>query len=334
MTRPGEHAAAGPSSGAAPAGAGSGAGGERSLKRRVLWALPYVGLILGLLVIGFFPATEAWDAWQRARQAEEVDSAVEAVDDATIEELFAQAKAYNEELVGLTPDIPLDEIWPYERQLSLTGADDAFGYVVIPEIALTMPVYHGTSDAVLSAGAGHLESSSLPVGGDSTHAVITAHSGMSGMRAFDNLDELEEGDVFGVKVLGRLCCYEVTSTEVVLPDETDSLATEMGEDLCTLVTCTPYGVNDHRLLVHGERCAVPDGFDASPSSPWESALASDRMWPFLVALAIVAVLLAALTAWRVHRHRERVRAGAAAGEAAPAGDAGARGRGDGGGAGG
>ena len=285
---------------------------QRSLGDRISRAIPYIGLVIGLLIIGYYPASEAWDAWQRSQEAEEVDSAVASADDEAIAELFAQAEAYNDQLAGLTPDIDPDDIWPYEDQLSLTGHDTAFGYVIIPEISLTMPIYHGTDDAALSAGAGHLETSSLPIGGESTHAVITAHSGMSGMRAFDDIDQLEVGDVFGVKVLGELCCYEVTSIEVVWPDEVDSLEIQAGEDLCTLVTCTPYGVNDHRLLVHGQRCEVPDWFDDSTSSPLASVVASDRMLPFLIAFAVVAAVLVLLAAWQAQRRRKARKAEEAA----------------------
>ena len=282
---------------------------QRTLGERIRYALPYIGLVVGLLIIAYFPIAEGINAWQRTQEADETDTAVSQADAELIEELLAQAEAYNAVLAGLTPDIPEDEILPYEEQLSLNGTDAAFGYVIIPEIDLTMPLYHGSSDAVLSAGAGHLETSSLPIGGDSTHAVITAHTGMVGMRAFDDINELEEGDVFGIKVLGQLVCYEVTGTEVVDPDETESLAIQADEDLCTLVTCTPYGVNSQRLLVHGERCEVPDWFVDEPSSPLASVMASGRMLPFIVAAAAVAALLVGLALWRRHKSKQVVEVG-------------------------
>ena len=126
-------------------------------------------------------------------------------------------------------------------------------YIEIPKINLKMLVYHGTSDEVLAVGAGHLEGTSLPVGGPTTHCVITAHSGMKTMKAFDELRLLEVGDCFTVTTLGTSYEYEVESIETVLPYETESLGIVEGEDRVTLVTCTPYGINDHRLLVHGVR---------------------------------------------------------------------------------
>ena len=275
-------------------------------KDRVLRAVPYAGLVVGLVVIAYFPASEAWDAYRRSQIAIQIDQAVESADSETIAELLAQAVAYNQQLAGEETDIAAEDIWDYEDQLSLTGHDTAFAYLIIPSISLTMPIYHGTTDAVLSAGAGHLETSSLPVGGESTHTVITAHSGLSGMRAFDDIDQLEVGDVFGIKVLGTLICYEVTSIEVVLPDEVDSLAIVEGEDLCTLVTCTPYGVNSHRLLVHATRCEVPDDFEGTATSAIESVVASQRTWPFLVAAVVVVAVLVGLAVWQAHARRARV----------------------------
>ena len=292
--------------------------------KRLKKILPYLGIVLGLAILAYYPVTEALDANQRAKVASGIDTSASEADDADVEYLLEQAEAYNLYLAGLTADIPEDEVLPYEEQLSLTGSNASFGYVIIPTISLTIPVYHGTSDAVLSAGAGHLETSSLPVGGESTHSVITAHSGLSGSRMFDDIDQLEIGDVFGVKVLGQLCCYEVTSIETVLPEEVDSLGIQMGEDLCTLVTCTPYGVNTHRLLVHGTRCAVPDGFDSDPTSAVESVASSTRMLPFLIAVAVLLVLLVALAVWQWRRKRS---GGSGGGSAGGAGGSGADGSG-------
>lgn len=269
--------------------------------------LPVVGLIVGLLVIAYYPATEAIDSLRRAQIASQIDAVAQTADTSTLDEMFAQAEAYNRNLVGLTASIAASSIWPYSQQLSIDGHDTAFGYVIIPKISLTMPVYHGTSDAALSAGAGHLETSSLPVGGESTHTVITAHSGMSGMRAFDDIRQLEVGDVFGIKVYGRLVCYRVSSIETVLPEETESLAIQAGEDLATLVTCTPYGVNDHRLLVHAERCEVPDGFEEN-ISPVASVVGSSRMVPFIVAFAVVAAVAVVLAIRMAGARRRKAKA--------------------------
>lgn len=276
--------------------------GEKNASRRqgVARILPYLGIVLGLLIIGFYPASEAVDAWRRSQVAVHLDGAASVMDTSQKDELLAQARAYNERLAGGEPRIPADQILPYEQQLSVDGADTAFAYLVIPTIDLTMPIYHGTDEAALSAGVGHLEQTGLPVGGESTHAALSAHSGMSGMRAFDEIDQLREGDVFGVKVLGDLYCYRVFSTEVVLPEEVSSLEIQQGRDLCTLITCTPYGVNDHRLLVHAERCEVPEGFGEGAATV-AAVVTNKRVWPLLLALA--AVLVVAIVMFIVRRRR-------------------------------
>ena len=166
-----------------------------------------------------------------------------------LEEQLKQAEAYNAWISGKEKP---EDLKPYGEQLSFDGGG-IMGYLVIPSLDLKMLVYHGTDDATLAAGVGHLEGTSLPVGGKSSHCVLTAHSGMRSKRAFDDIHELKKGDLCAACIYGKEYVYEVESTEVVLPHETESLEIVDGEDRMTLVTCTPYGINDHRLLVHGVR---------------------------------------------------------------------------------
>ena len=266
---------------------------DSKVSSRLMRLLPYLGVVLGLAIIAFYPASEAIDAWRRGQIAVQLDQAAASMDTSRKDELLVQAHAYNQRLAGEQPDIADQNIWPYKQQLSEDGADTAFAYIVIPDIDLTMPVYHGTDNAALSAGVGHLEQTSLPVGGESTHAALSAHSGMSGMRAFDEIDQLEPGDVFGIRVLGDLYCYRVMGSETVLPEEEGLLEIETGRDLCTLITCTPYGINDHRLLVHGERCAAPDGFGDTAVTPAD-IVTNRRVWPLLLAIAAIAVVAISL----------------------------------------
>lgn len=276
--------------------------GRRPLRRRVLSALPFVGILCGLAVLLAYPAQEALDAYRRGQVASTIDTTAASVPDERKEELLRQAHAYNARLAGDDAGVDATEIWPYDEQLSYTaGVDDAFAYVRIPKLALTMPVYHGTSDAALSAGVGHVESTSLPVGGDDTHAVLSAHSGMSGMRAFDDIEKLSPGDVFGVHVLGDWYCYRVESSETVLPDEVDRFDIQPGRDMVTLVTCVPYGVNDHRYLVHAVRCPMPDGFLTESADP--VAVATSPLMLPVVGVAGAAVLLTAALAIRRVRGR-------------------------------
>lgn len=165
--------------------------------------------------------------------------------------LVEQARMYNMRLAGQNPD---GSIVPYDQQLNRAGAP-AIATVGFPRFEVCVPVGHGTSDETLSLEAGHLEGTSLPVGGESTHCVICGHSGMFGRQLFDCLHRMGEGDVFEVDSAAGRLAYRVISVEALTPDEADTrLAVEPGCDLMTLVTCTPYGVNDHRLLVKGERC--------------------------------------------------------------------------------
>lgn len=149
---------------------------------------------------------------------------------------------------------PSDE--EYSRVLNLAG-DGVMGQLIIPSIGVDLPIYHGVSDDQLLRGVGHLPTTSLPIGGPSTHCVLAGHTGLPSAKILGDIDQLREGDWFIIRVLGEDHAYRVTSTEVVLPTETQSLVTQDGKDLVTLVTCTPYGVNTHRLLVHAERCEVP-----------------------------------------------------------------------------
>ena len=242
---------------------------------------------------------------------------VEVVEQTSVEDLsaeLAEAQAYNEALFesGVVVTDPFDasavnaDVGSYDSLLNLVG-DGVMGQLYIPSINVSLPIYHGTSDDVLRQGVGHLEGSSLPVGGASTHAVLTGHTGLPTARIFDALDELEVGDYFIVEVLGEDLAYEVYDIEVVLPDEMDSLRIQEGEDLVTLVTCTPYGVNTHRLLVHAERCDVPQEWldaQAEEDSPLAAA-ASALDVPLRLLLAGIAALvaLAVLIAIVVHAVR-------------------------------
>lgn len=174
------------------------------------------------------------------------------------EQMLEDARAYNQEMLG-----NIDLIDPFsqenteidERYQSLLNPDGTgmMGYIRIPKINIELPIYHGTSEAVLQAGVGHFWGTSLPVGGESTHTVLTGHRGLPTKTLFTNIDKLEEGDIFYIKVLDETLAYQIDQILTVLPEETDALAIESGKDYATLVTCTPYAINTHRLLVRGYR---------------------------------------------------------------------------------
>ena len=174
------------------------------------------------------------------------------------EQMLEDARAYNQEMLG-----NIDLIDPFsqenteidERYQNLLNPDGTgmMGYIRIPKINVEIPIYHGTSESVLQAGVGHFWGTSLPVGGESTHTVLTGHRGLPTKTLFTNMDKLEIGDIFYIKVLDETLAYEVDQILTVLPSDTDALAIEPGKDYATLVTCTPYAINTHRLLVRGHR---------------------------------------------------------------------------------
>lgn len=271
--------------------------------KKIKKILPYLGILFSIGVLFYYPGTEMFDAWKRQQIAQNLDVQSSGISSDRKDMLLAQARAYNQLLAGETPDIKSDDILPYNDQLNYYNTSDSFGYILIPKINLTLPVYHGLSEEVLQVGSGHSDVSSLPIGGDSAHSVLSAHSGMLNMRAFDDIRELTEGDVFGIKIFGDFYCYKVYATEVVDPDKLDSLEIQKGEDLCTLITCTPYGINNKRLLVHAERCDVPDGFGQTIPGALDS-LSSPRSIPALFAILTSSAI--AVIYIKKGRERERV----------------------------
>lgn len=174
------------------------------------------------------------------------------------EQMLEDARAYNQEMLGnidLIDSFSQENTEIDERYQSLLNPDGTgmMGYIRIPKINIELPIYHGTSEAVLQAGVGHFWGTSLPVGGESTHTVLTGHRGLPIKTLFTNIDKLEEGDIFYIKVLDETLAYQIDQILTVLPEETDALAIESGKDYATLVTCTPYAINTHRLLVRGYR---------------------------------------------------------------------------------
>jgi len=182
--------------------------------------------------------------------------AVAELDDTSYEQLWADAQRYNQTLLNKENRYMLtDEEWEeYEALLDVSG-NGIIGYIEIPSIDCALPIYHGTDEAVLQIAIGHIAGTSLPVGGENTHCVLSGHRGLPSAKLFTNLDQLAEGDTFMLRVLDEILTYEVDQIRIVLPDELDELEIVEGEDYCTLVTCTPYGINTHRLLVRGHRIA-------------------------------------------------------------------------------
>lgn len=197
-------------------------------------------------------------SWFNARQHRSVVSAYQGrsqdVDSSRSQQMLEAAREYNARLYARSStlmELTDEQRAEYDAMLRLPDTD-VMGYLDIPKINVSLPIYHGTDDAVLQAGVGHLDASSLPVGGENTHTVLTTHSGIPDSRLFTDLDQMEEGDTFTITVLSQTVTYTVDGTAVMLPEDV-LLTIEEGGDTCTLITCTPLGVNSHRLLVHAHR---------------------------------------------------------------------------------
>ena len=210
--------------------------------------------ILGLSLLLYPTVSDYWNSRHQTRAIATYAEKVTNLDTDTYDQVWQDARTYNESLLTRSNTYLLSEEQKaeYQRLLDVSGLG-IMGYVEIPEIDVSLPIYHGTEESVLQIAVGHLEWSSLPVGGESTHCILSGHRGLPSAKLFTNLDKLQVGDEFLLQVLDETLTYEVDQILIVEPHETDALRITEGEDYCTLVTCTPYGINTHRLLVRGHR---------------------------------------------------------------------------------
>ena len=254
--------------------------------------------LVGLSVMLYPSVSDAVNRKHQSRAVAGYAEKVEQLSDADYQTYFDAADAYNRQL-NTTPNAfyKPDLVSGYAQTLDISGTG-IMGYITIPKISVELPIYHGTDEGVLQVAAGHLEGSSLPVGGAGTHAVISAHRGLPSAKLFTNLDELEVGDRFTITVLNRVLTYEVDQISIVLPTEIDQLLPTEGMDYVTLMTCTPYGINTHRLLVRGKRVETTE-------SQKHIRVAADafRIEPIIVATILaIPMLLAALVGVLVAPH--------------------------------
>lgn len=211
-------------------------------------------LLVGLSLLLYPSVSDYWNSFHSSRAISAYAEDVANLDEAQYEEMWSAARAYNRALAERSTNFALSDAQKeeYEKLLDISGVG-IMGYLEIPELNMSLPIYYGTEESVLQIAAGHLEWSSLPVGGESSHCVISGHRGLPSAKLFTDLDKLQEGDVFVLRVLDEVLTYEVDQIRVVEPSQVSDLEIVEGSDLCTLVTCTPYGINTHRLLVRGHR---------------------------------------------------------------------------------
>lgn len=232
------------------------------MKKDTLWRLArLLVILLGIGILVYPSLSEYLSELNSSRATASYDDSVLQMEQERLDQLLAQAQEYNRQLAGVSMGkAPLSDddgnpITPesYWDLLNVDSSTGIMGYIEIPKLNTTIPIYHGTDEAVLQVGVGHLQNTSLPVGGESTHAALSGHRGLPTRSLFTDLDKMEIGDRFYIKILNETLCYTVDQILTVLPSEMEALAIEPGQDYVTLITCTPYGINSHRLLVRGVR---------------------------------------------------------------------------------
>ena len=274
------------------------------MKKHLSTLLLVAVFLLGVCIMLYPTVSDYWNSLHQTRAIGAYEDALAGMTRRDYDAAFQQAEDYNQALAAL--DAPMSEYqslsdagMDYEEILNINGVG-IMGYIDINAIGVELPIYHGTSPDVLNVAVGHLEGSSLPIGGEGSHCVLSAHRGLPSARLFTDLDQLQEGDTFTITVLDRLLTYEIDQILIVEPEQVDALAITPGEDYCTLVTCTPYGINTHRLLVRGRRVE-----NAREKAHVYVPADMVQIDPMVVTPAVAAPMLAILLVFLLVRYRKR-----------------------------
>lgn len=250
-------------------------------------------LLVGIGIMAYPSVSDYYNTWIQRRAISSYEEKVVSMDVDQYKELREEAEKYNEELAetGLQWSMDKEQTEQYNQTLKM-DASMAMGYIEIPKLGEKLVIYHGTSEEVLRTGVGHMQGTSLPIGGETSHCVLSGHRGLPSAKLFSDLDKMEEGDTFLIHVLDMTLTYEVDQIRVVEPSDLSQIVMEKGKDYCTLVTCTPYGVNTHRLLVRGHRITNAQG-DATVTS---DALQIEPIYiaPFIAAPILLMLLIVLL----------------------------------------
>lgn len=274
---------------------------KKKIDRVINIALICVFLI-GLSLLLYPTISDWWNSFHQSQTIETYSKKVESMDTEVYQQELEDAASYNQEIAdnGIRWTLTKQEFQRYNDLLNVAD-NGVMCYVEIPQIKCKLPVYHGTDESVLQIAIGHLPGTSLPIGGPSTHCVISGHRGLPKAKLFSNIDQLQKGDHFMLHTLNETLTYEVDQIRIVLPNELDDLQIVPGEDLCTLVTCTPYGVNSHRLLVRGHR--VENDISTMINA---EAIQIDKL---IVASAVAVPMLIALLIWMIVTTRKKKKKG-------------------------
>ena len=274
------------------------------MKRRLSNGVLVLIFLAGLSLLLYPTVSDYWNSLGQSRAITEYAAAVSGMDKEKYDLILKEAREYNQALAAgpVYYNLGDEERKVYESQLDVSD-NGVIAYIEIPKIHCSLPIYHGTEEGILQKAIGHIEWTSLPVGGDSTHCVLSGHRGLPSARLFTDLDLLQEGDRFILRVMDEVLTYEVDQIRTVLPEELKDLQIVEGQDYCTLVTCTPYGVNSHRLLVRGHR--VPNDENADNIRVTADAMQID---PTIVApVAAVPLLLILLAAVLIKTRKKKGR---------------------------
>lgn len=257
--------------------------------------------MLGLGLLLYPTVSDWWNSRHQSKAIATYSENVENLNDDEKNDFFLRANHFNELIKkrGGNQFLSETETAEYEKTLDVTGTG-IMAYIEIPSINVSLPVYHGVSESILQVAVGHLEWTSLPVGGESTHCVLSGHRGLPSAKLFTNLDKLAVGDVFMLNTLGETFTYQVSQIHIVEPEDTSTLNIVAGEDLCTLVTCTPYGVNSHRLLVTGKRIANIEEAPIIVVTP-----NANQIEPLIVAPIVAAPMLLLLLVYVMIKYRKK-----------------------------
>ena len=232
----------------------------KRLTDRVITVILVIVLLVGLGILAYPSFSDYWNSFHQSRAVMTYAENVANMNTEEYKKLLERAGEYNAQLAerGISWNLSDEDKEAYQEQLNI-GGNGVMGYIKIQKIDVMLPIYHGTEESVLQTSIGHLEASSLPVGGESTHCMLSGHRGLPSAKLFTDLDKLEEGDTFTLNVLNETLTYEVDHIWIVEPSDLNNLNIESGKDYCTLITCTPYGINTHRLLVRGHRISNQSG---------------------------------------------------------------------------
>ena len=277
------------------------------IKKHWTTLLLLIILLIGVGILCYPTFADWWNSFHQSRAIAGYADEVSKIDDATYKKMLQDAHAYNKTLLKKGDgrfNMTDEEREVYNSLLDVSGTG-IMGYVEIPKINVSLPIYHGTEETILQIAVGHIEGSSLPVGGEGTHCVISGHRGLPSAKLFTDLDQLQEGDIVQITVLDETLTYEIDQIRIVLPNELEELRIDPKKDYLTLVTCTPYGINSHRMLVRGHRIDNPDAGEVRVTS---DATQIEPLHVLPVIIGIIAVLLMISMMVSSHQKRRNIRA--------------------------